>query len=346
MKKIVFLLICLLAACHTGDTKKDPAKTEPSQPAKPETAKPPGQPAVAVKPGTRPGEVLNRIRFIVGEEAITDMDIEAMRKNLLRMGKPVRNLQEDAIKELIRRALVENEAKAESIIVSEQRVENEVTRAKENAGVRDDARFRQGIEAETGMPYSLWLENLRYDLIKQQLIQIKISVPPPTQEELRRFYGQNAARSGQEVRYREIVLQPQNQSIEEEARISNLARQIVQRSGGNATAFGELARTTPDNVSPLKMYSGMQDYISLTEVANFDRISAGVLSTLGPGQTSIPFRDARGRYVVFLMEGRRPVSFEKIEDRIRQKLFFDKAEQAFEEWIEKKRKETAITAID
>jgi hypothetical protein len=57
VKKIAFLLICLLAACHTGD-KKDPAKTEPSQPAKPETAKPPGQPAIAVKPGTRPGEVL------------------------------------------------------------------------------------------------------------------------------------------------------------------------------------------------------------------------------------------------------------------------------------------------
>ncbi len=335
------------AACKSPPKIQDPALKQP------EAQQKPGQPApVAATPvpakvePPKPGEILNRVRYVVGDESITEMDLEQMRKNLLRMGRPVRNLQEDAVKELIRRAIVENEARTESVIVSDQKIENEVNRAKENVGIKDETRFRQALEAETGMPYALWVENLRYDLMKQQLIQIKISVPPPSADEMKRFYYQNAAKSGLEVRYREIILQPRNTSIEEESRISNLARQIGERSRGNAQAFGELARTTPDNVSPLKLYGGLADYTSLAEVASTDRVSAGILSGMMPGQTSIPFRDARGRYVVFYMEDRRPVSYEKLEDRIRQKLFYEKAEQAFEEWIEKKKKEIAITEIN
>ncbi|MCE9599736.1 MAG: SurA N-terminal domain-containing protein [Spirochaetia bacterium] len=335
MKQALVILLIAMLACRSGEKKAEekPAKAEAK---------------VTVKPVTLSarGEALNRVRIIVGEEPITEMDIEQMKKNMLRMGKPIRNLQEDAVNELIRRAIVENEARNESIIVSETRIENEVNRAKDNAGVRDEARFKAMVEQDSGMPYSLWVDSLKYDLMKQQLIQIKISVPQPSSEELKRYYAQNAGRAGMEVRYREIVLQPQNGTLEEEARISQLARQIAERSRGSVQAFADLARSTPDNVSPAKMYGGQLDYASLSEVAANDRITAGVLSNLGVGQVSSPYRDTRGRYVLLMLEDRRPVAFDKIEDRIRQRMFFEKAEQAFEEWVVKQRKETAITRLD
>ncbi|MBL8022346.1 MAG: hypothetical protein JNM27_21900 [Leptospirales bacterium] len=333
---IPLLLLLAALACRSGEKK---AEETPAPAADPKTA--PRPTALSTR-----GEVLNRVRIIVGEEPITEMDIQQMKKNLLRMGRPIRNLDEDAINELIRRAIVENEARAESIIISEARIETEVNRARDNSGIRDEARFKAMVEQDSGMPYSLWVDGLKYDLIKQQLIQIKISVPQPSPEELKRYYAQNAGRAGMEVRYREIVLQPQNGTLEEEARISQLARQIAERSRGSVQAFGELARTTPDNVSPAKIYGGQLDYASLSEVAASDRITAGVLSNLGVGQVSAPYRDTRGRYVLLMLEDRRPVAFDKIEDRIRQRMFFEKAEQAFEDWVVKQRKETAITRLD
>jgi putative peptidyl-prolyl cis-trans isomerase len=329
----------LLSACQSGKPAANPAPAPAPAPA-------PQKPAPAAPAAAKTGELLNRVRYIIGDEPITELDIEVMKKNLLRMGRQARNLHEEAVNELIRRALVESEARAESILVTDQKIENEVARAKENAGIKDDARFRATVEQETGMPFALWLEGLRYDLIKQQLIQIKITVPQPSEEEMKRYYAQNAARAGMEVRYREIILAPRDGSIAEEARISRLAGEIAQKSRGNPQIFGELARTTPDNVSPLRIYGGSQDYIPVSELAALDRITAGILSTLGPGQLSQAFRDSRGRYVLLLVEGKRPVSFEKVEDRVRQRLYFEKAEQAFVEWIEKKRKNTAVTSFD
>jgi putative peptidyl-prolyl cis-trans isomerase len=329
----------LLSACQSGKPAANPAPAPAPAPA-------PQKPAPAAPAAAKTGELLNRVRYIIGDEPITELDIEVMKKNLLRMGRQARNLHEEAVNELIRRALVESEARAESILVTDQKIENEVARAKENAGIKDDARFRATVEQETGMPFALWLEGLRYDLIKQQLIQIKITVPQPSEEEMKRYYAQNAARAGMEVRYREIILAPRDGSIAEEARISRLAGEIAQKSRGNPQIFGELARTTPDNVSPLRIYGGSQDYIPVSELAALDRITAGILSTLGPGQLSQAFRDSRGRYVLLLVEGKRPVSFDKVEDRVRQRLYFEKAEQAFVEWIEKKRKNTAVTSFD
>lgn len=344
LRTLLVLAVLSVNACQSSKpVEPGPA---PAAPAPGPAVPAPAAPQAAPKEEKKSGESLNRVRYIVGDEPITDMDIETMKKNLLRMGRPFGNLHQEAVNELIRRALVESEARLESILVTDQKIENEVNRAKESAGIRDDARFRTQVEQETGMPYALWLENMRYDLIKQQLIQIKITVPQPTEEEMKRFYGQNAGRAGLEVRYREIVLAPRDGSLEEEARISRLAGEIAMKSRGNPQIFGELARTTPDNVSALRIYGGSQDYISMSELAALDRITAGILSTLGPGQLSQAFRDSRGRYVLLLVEGKRPVSFDKVEDRIRQRLYFEKAEQAFVEWIDKKRKNTAVTSFD
>ncbi len=294
------------------------------------------------------GMVVNSIRFIVGDVAITEMDITSMESRLLHMkrgrvrGKSIRT---QAIDELISRAIVEMVAREESIIVSDARIDNELRKRMQMTGIEDESKFHAAVERETGMSFEDWVDDMRYEIKKRQVIQIKVNVPLPDEQEIRKFYNANRSQIGFEVSYREIILKPRNKQIPEEKRVSDLAARIVAEVNRNPARFDILARTTPENISPLKSAGGLQTFIPLQEIASQNPILAGILFNQAPGRRATTFRDPLGRYVIVRTEARRPVSLDRVQEMIRQRIYFEKEEKAFDEWMEKRKKEVVIKEI-
>lgn len=328
----VLLLVSLLFACGsakrrgggseqtTASTKAEEAKAEAS------------------------GEVVNRVRYIVGDVAVTEMDIAEMNKNLplLQRAGAVTSKKATAVEELIRRAIVDMEAKRESLLVTDTRIENEISRRKDAAGVTSDEAFQKLVEKQAGMPYTLWLEDMPYQILKRQLIQLRVEVPPPTTEDMEKFYRQNRDKVGMEVAWREIVFRPRSNS--DELRVSKMAGDLWRKLNRNPNLFPGTAKKHPENASRYAGAGGYHGYVPLHELARNNNRLAGVLFQLRPGQLA-PLFVENGRYYIIMLTSRRPTPFNKVRNLIRGRVMLEKEEQAFDDWIEKMKKEIAIVEV-
>jgi putative peptidyl-prolyl cis-trans isomerase len=291
-----------------------------------------------------PGEAVNRVRYVIGEIPLTQIDIDNMKRHLRGMKKFTSD--KAAIEELIGRTIVEIEAKKESIIISDQRMDNEVKRRMEAAGINSEAAFRKLLEKETGFSYEDWYSETRYELLKRQLIMISVSVAQPTEKDLHDFYNRNKFRIGDELLYREIVFRPANMSVDEEIRVSDIAKKVRAQVAMQPANFSSVAKSHPENVSSYRGSGGLVSYSSIQDIIRKDQILANVLYAMKVGEVSQIFRDQGNRYVIVKLEGRRPVSFERVQNLIRQMMYMEKEDTSFAQWIEKKKGEIAIREID
>lgn len=307
-----------------------------------------------------PGQVVNDVHYIVGDIPITSFDIEEMKKDLAQMspkagqaacgkrrrrGRARQSCEKDAVDTLIVRAILDREARKESIIISDARIEHEIEKRRGVAQLGDEKKFRSEVKKQTGMPFEIWKKNLRYQLIRRQLIQIKLAVPAPSEDEVRKFYNKKKRGLGVEIRFREIILQPRDRSLEEERRISTLARQVWREVSANPSRFGYVARKLSENRSRRRFAGGLYDYMPIQEVAERDRLLAGALYGLRPGQVSQVFRNRRNQYIIVRLEGKRAVPYEKVANGIRQMLYIEKEQEVFNGWIEEVRKKITITRV-
>jgi putative peptidyl-prolyl cis-trans isomerase len=322
LRALVFLAApwCLFTACSSAQDKKGQMKK--------------------FDKSTVKGETINSVRLLVGTAAITDIDYEdgAALAKLFRQGRTTPAEIENF---LIEKAIVDQVAEEESIVVSEERVQNEIRRRMEMAKETDEEAFRERIELETQLPFRLWKESLRYQMVRQQIVQIKVTIPQPDEKEVEAFYKKNAHRVGVELLFREIVF-PEAPTIAAEREIDKRARQVHAQVLANPASFGDVARSLPENVSPFKAGGGIRLWVPIDDLAREDRVLAGILYNLSPGAVSPVFRDAANRYRIVLLEGKRPVSIDRVREMIRMQLFYDKADESFARWIEERRRNLVI----
>lgn len=314
------LILLLASACSSADGKQSQIKK--------------------FDKSTVEGERINSVRLLVGTRPITDIDYEdgSALVKLFRRGRATPKEVENF---LIEKSIVDQVAEEESIVISDERIDNEIKRRMEMAKETEEEAFRERIERETQVPFRLWKESLRYQMLRQQILQIKVTIPQPDEKEIEKFYKENAHRVGVELLFREIVF-PVAPTIAAEREIDRRARQVHSQVSANPASFGDVARSLPENVSPFKAGGGIRLWIPIDELAREDRILAGVLYNLSRGAVSPVFRDSTNRYRIVLLEGRRPVSLEKIREMIRMQLFYAKADESFERWIEERKRNLVI----
>lgn len=289
-----------------------------------------------------PGETINSIRLIVGDEPITDLDIVQMEENIKYIRKNLRtSRREAAIEELIERAIIERVARRESLIVSDGRIQTEIQNQMRARSIETEEEFANAIKRETGMPFEVWKDNMRVTLIRQQILQIMVSVPQPTEKEIEEFYRKNQRQIGMEFLYREIVF-PYTSDISRERVISNKAKEVHSQLSSNPSRFATLARSLPENVSPYKFAGGLRNWEEIQTIAEEDRILAGMLYNMRAGQLSQVFRDQAGRYRIVYLQAKRPIPLEEVRALIERRLYFDQAEDAFDEWMKKQKENLTI----
>ncbi len=264
--------------------------------------------------------------------------MQGMKKKLRRFGIK-KKLKKKSFDEIIERKIVDISAEENFIYITEEKIQNEIEKQRFAQGL-SQKNFRNKVEREVGLPYNEWVNELRYKLIKRQIIQINLRVSPPTIAELKRFYYQNKKRIGIELRYREIRFVPKNRQITEEARVSRLANKTYQKLIHNPKKFRAIARTHAGR------YDGiLRPYESIYDIARENPLLASLLFQVPLQSISRPFRDSLGRYMIVRVEKRHPLPFSKAKNLILNRIYAEKEEKVFSKWLKNKKKNIPLRKI-
>ena len=299
------------------------------------------------------GLIINKGLWLVDKKIITSRDLDIMEKKLKRIGKLSKNPKnkhnknqtKSAKDHLIERALVEGAAEENTIIVSKEKLNNEIQRRMQYLGL-NEKQFQKKMEKDTGLNYFDWVNDLEYELLKRQLIQLSLNVSPPEMEDVKKYYIKNKSHIGIEISYREIILLPSNNSLQEESRISNIATNLYQKILRGEATFIELAKREPNNVSPFKYNGGLKPAQSIYDIAAENPILANILYSSPMYKALRPFRDSLNRYMLVQVEKKHPLPLEKVRVLILNQLYAQKEEAAFEKWITKRKKEVVIKKLE
>lgn len=296
-------------------------------------------------------ESLNRVIATVGTVSISELDLDDAGEKYNRLQKHLKHedfrksLRTRIIDFLIDRAIVDVVAEEESVQVNEQRVEAEIEKRMEVMGIANRKQFEKAMEASSNMPFELWVTELPYQIKKGQLLQLKIAVPPPNEQEIRTWYNQNKDKVGFEIRYRIIAIAPENDSVQEENKLFKEVSEIKKSILADPSSFA-LVAGSPRNDPTLRSRRGLVEWISSFDLYKYSKITATIAAPLPNGGISDVFRDERKRYCILKIEGKRPTPMDNLRGGIQNILYRDKEEDTFHKWLKESRAEIPIQVFD
>lgn len=294
-------------------------------------------------------ESLNNIIAIVGGISISQIDYERGKeryKIISKFAPPTRkrkSFRTQVIDFLIDRAIIDLVAEEESITVNEKRIESEIEKRMEQTGSKTLEEFKQNVPKQTGMSFDDWLSDLPYQIKKGQIMQIRVSTPLPSEQEIRSWYNKNRQKVGFELRFREIAIAPRDASIDEESRIYKEITEIRSKVLKDPSLF-RLIASGPRNSSSFR--GGYVNWIPAFDLYKQSPVVASTASQTKPGKISEIYRDERKRYCILYMEGMRATPLESVRKGIQNVLYRDKEQQAYENWLQSMRDEISITTYD
>lgn len=282
-------------------------------------------------------ESINNIMVILGKSPITKIDYELGQAKYDKVRPFIPEIQKNAsyktrvLNFLIDRLIINRAAEEESIQVDEKRVDSEIEKRMKMMEIADEKIFATTIAKQTGIPYDVWVSEIPYQIKKAQLLQVRISSPLPSESEIKKWYNANRHKVGFEVKYREIVMIPNDRSISEEARIFNEIK-LLRKEITNAQTF-RLVASSPRNNSILRAYGGLANYIPAFDLYKKSKILASITSQLSSGEISEVFKDEQNRYCILLLEDKRATPLDQVRRGIQNVLYRDKEEDSFINWL-------------
>jgi putative peptidyl-prolyl cis-trans isomerase len=197
--------------------------------------------------------------------------------------------------------------------------------------------FISFIESRFQISFKDYFEEIRAQIMREQVMSIAIGVTPPSKEEATDWYKKNRAKLGDEVWVRHILVVPAGGSFTAERdaneKISSLRNRIVA-----GESFEKLAAANSQD----RESAGNGGDLGWKMLAEMDPYLAGYINQMrAPGQISQVFKSGMGYHIVKLM-GRRPITFDKVERLIMYKLYNENMFEQFKKWVNRRKKESEI----
>ena len=197
--------------------------------------------------------------------------------------------------------------------------------------------FIKFLETKNHLPFKIFFEEIRSQIMREQIMAYAIGVTPPTKEEAIDWYKKFKNKLGDEVWFKNIFIKPAGNSFAAERdaqkKISDIREKIIA-----GESFEKLAVTYSQDYETAAK-GGDAGWKMLTEL---DPYFAGYVNNLRTiGQVSQVFKSSIGYHVVKLI-ARRPITFDKVEQLILNKLYNENMYHQFKKWVMKKKKESEI----
>jgi len=296
------------------------------------------------------GEIVDRVIAVVNDDVITQYELESTVEFVLkRFGPDVRpedkqRMAAEARKVLLNRMiddlLLRQEAKRLGITVRDDEVNNTIQEnlKRRKMSLED---LQQALVKE-GNSYEKYREATRNDLIKmrtmQREIRPRISV---TNEEIGSFYQEHRDEYEGKLRVRlQMILLPVpdgggDPAVKEQQHVK--AQAILKR-----IRAGEPFEALANEFTPGPARTGGD--IGYVEKGNLNPAIEEVAFGLKPGETSDVIETPQGLYIIRALDRRGGGSFSAKATRedVEERLYRDKMEQKYAEWVVKRRQKAHI----
>lgn len=197
--------------------------------------------------------------------------------------------------------------------------------------------FTRFIEERFNLGFKDYFEEIRSQIMREQVMSIAIGVSPPSKEEAMSWYKQNRNKLGDEVWVKHILIRPSGASFTAERDANQKLTELRDRITAGEP-FEKVARASSQD--PESAANGGD--LGWKMLAEMDPYFAGFVNNLrAVGQVSTPFKSSIGYHIVKLM-GRRPITFEKVERLIMFKLYNESMFEQFKKWVNRRKKESEI----
>ncbi len=236
----------------------------------------------------------------------------------------------------IEEALVLQEAQEQSIVVSDEKVENHLKKTADrmHIGLKE---YKERIEKTENISIDVYKEEIRRSMITEQVMSLAIGVSPPSKKETMEWYKANKDKLGFEVSLRHILLKPKNATLAEEKRVNEEIKKLHQRILGGESFEAIASSYSEDPASARK--GGDMGWVVLAELDPYFANQVYRMAQTGQGTGVV--KSAYGYHIVKLT-GKRPISYESVEDKIINLLFQQKLAEQFVKWIHQRRRESEI----
>jgi peptidyl-prolyl cis-trans isomerase SurA len=282
-------------------------------------------------------ETFDRVIAVVNDTAIIQSELMRRYQVVTKKQTPKKPEELNSILDnLIERALIEQEAREQAIIISDEKVMSHINNIMKAQKIPSLDVFKKMVEEKEGISFEEYKEEIRQSLLTEMLVSLAIGVSPPSREEAYQWYKENKNKLGNEVHIKQIVIRPKNSSFAEEKRANELINQIRDRIL-KGESFEKLASQYSED--PSAKNGGDIGWVALAEMDPY--MANTVFRMKKPGEISTVMKTHSGYTIVKLMESR-PTSFETVQDRILNMLYQRNMGEQFKKWIVTRRAQSDI----
>ena len=293
-------------------------------------------------------EIVDWTLATIDNECVTYQEFKSTYREIKKNAQAYKSMgidlssKEAVLNQLINNNILTLEAEKNDINVSDADVEAQIEQFKKMNQLNDEL-FKQVLKQQ-GMTLKELKKTYRERIRNQKLqeIEIRNSVTPPTEEEMKSFYNKNKKdmKSNPKVHILQILVKDNpNADLTKRLAIKKRIEKAYTKAKAGAN-FAKLAKMYSDDDNT-KNNGGDAGWIEKGKTApEFDK----VIFSLRKNEVSQPFQTRWGFFIVKVIGKKRarPMKYEDAKPVIRNMLLQKKSQEAFQNWINERRKEYGI----
>ena len=276
-------------------------------------------------------ETLNKVVATVQNHSITSFDLEEemkfAKKSPDQFPKNPRKFKSRVLDALINKEIIAIEAEKESIIVSPEKVNNQIKKEIVQRSIPNEKTFQKMIEKQFHIPWEKYKENLRQRIIAEELMHFRVSSPGITKQELKRWFAKNKKQIGDRYQFSVIIVPFNPKDMHDELRANKIIIKAKQLALSN---FAKAASKYSKHPSARK--GGDMGWLNINEVASIHPYLASIVAQTPIGKVSQEI-SIEGAYYLVKVRNKQAITFKEAEGLIRNYLLREKKSKAFEGWL-------------
>lgn len=293
------------------------------------------------------GEVADRIVAVVNQKVITLYQVRKTEQELLAQKAfspelPLKKRQEKIMNYLVENELVRQAAEQSGIMVSDEDLQRALDDIKQRNKLVDDEQLREIVSRQEGKTWEEFLAGFREQIKTARLINQEVRSKVDVSDAEVEAYFQNNKEQFEQVpalyHVRHLLLTvPEHADDSTVQEIQAKAEELVGEVR-NGADFAELAAQYSEHPSA-KKGGELGKFEEGQLVSPFD-IAFGMKS----GAVSQPVRTDLGFHLIYVQEkiGGAQATFEQSRSRIRQKLFEEKTETLYQQWMDELKEQAYV----